>query len=277
MILNWIRKNLFPLVSCEHTVIEFMGQPGSGKSSIIESLYLNTSLKKEVSFLIEFLENNQGKSKKIIRSISILILKPMILIKSYLELYKIRHLFFNEELHTTTAKKLRRLKKMTKNILNINWILMTKRKIAIHEGLAHHLQRSDAASIATFIESLPRLYGCSSIYMIYVNADSATSVNRMIRRNEETKEVKEMLISKKGYFIESYKKKKQVQDNLFATVNNSNSTAEIRVLPITMLDACATIEENTAICASLIIDLIERRIDNLQPNAAVISESFPPK
>ena len=245
-----IKKILQPTLS-DTLLVEFIGQPGSGKSSIIETLCEEMNVKDKATLLSASVLTQKNKIKKI-KVLYYYLNNPLRTICSVKKLISLYNLFINVELHAGIPNKLRRIIKVVKNIVFIHYLISCGKKITIVEGLAHHLHQSDTSSNSILIDSINELYGCSEIWFVQVDVDPLISVKRMIERNNDSKETKEHIKSREEYFRRIYKERKEIQDNLFSMVEKLNSSGRKDILAVMRLDAENSLEYNAEICEKLL-------------------------
>lgn len=245
-----IKKILQPTLS-DTLVVEFVGQPGSGKSSIIETLCKEMDVKDKSSLLSASGLTKKNNIKKI-KVFYYYLKNPLRTTVSMKKFISICNLFINENFHTDISKKLRHIIKIMKNLVFVHYLVSCGKKITIIEGLAHQLMRSDNYSISILLESINELYGSSEIWFIYVDVDSIISVKRMIGRNKDSREIIEHIKSREEYFTKIYNDRKEIQDNLFSTVEKLNSGGKKGISAVMRLDAIFSLKYNAEICEKLL-------------------------
>lgn len=170
--------NFFLIDNRDKFVIEFIGNPGSGKTTLINNIYkieqdnVNRSYKKNsflylIKLFLFLLHKNIG--------ITLVIIK-FIFIGKY---------FLSDKNKISFKSKFLRLRKVFLMLFIMLFkIYYSKNKVIYLESILHQLINDDFDQKA-FIENILILYGKPKIKFVFLNCSVNDSVSRMIKRGDE--------------------------------------------------------------------------------------------
>ena len=155
-------------------IYELMGNPGSGKTTIIDSYNFYDKKRRKMNSLM-----------KKVDFLSFVITNPVIVIYTAFSLLKISNLFLHPHLKYNLVLFFKRQLKIYK-ILLLMWykIKKTKSRIIITESIIHQIAQLGRDK-KLLIENIIKSYGYPKLCIIYLETPIDISMNRMTLRGDK--------------------------------------------------------------------------------------------
>ena len=179
MIISSLRKVLkfFLIDNEEKLVVEFIGNPGSGKTTIIRNIY---NIKYNF-FCKKYKTNN---FLNFIRLMRFLIHKNLGIVLTINKFIFISKYFLSDQNNISFKAKFHRLRKLFLILFSMLFkIYYSKHKVVYVESLLHQLIKDDFDQ-ETFIENILFLYGRPKLKFVFLNCSVDESLSRMLKRGD---------------------------------------------------------------------------------------------
>ena len=228
MIISSLSKVLkfFLIDNKDKFIIEFIGNPGSGKTTIIKDIY---NIKN--NYFVK--DDKKNQIINFIRLLRFLIHKNLGISLILIKFILIGKYFLSDKNKISFQAKLLRLKKVFLILfLMLFKIYYSKTKVIYVESVLHQLIKDDFDQ-NSFIENILFLYGRPKIKFVFLNCSVDESVTRMLKRGDSI-DIDETILKRyvesnnthkflHKIFLNKYKHFKEIEKPLIIDSNKNNS------------------------------------------------------
>ena len=214
-------KNLFKF-NKKKLIIEFIGNPGCGKSTIINKLKsINKSKNKDFSLL----NKRENRIYKFLNFLNFTIIYFIPIIKSWAKLISIRKIFYSKSNEKSIFNKIIRLKKLSLILLNTLFkIYDSKSNIIFVESIMHQIIKNDF-EINFLLKTIRKIYWGNNIQFVFVKCPYEESLKRMKKRGEN-------VFLENKIILDRYKSSNETQNFLFCNCKNEYFQSRLKYKPI---------------------------------------------